>query len=29
MGKVLAPYNVRAKTVPLIKHVKGCGFQNI
>ena len=29
VGKVLAPYNVRPKTVPLIKCAKGCGFQNI
>jgi len=29
VGKVLAPHNTRPKTVPLIKHAKGCGFQNI
>jgi len=29
VGKVLASHNARPKTVPLIKHAKGCGFQNI
>jgi len=26
---ILAPHNVRPKTIPLIKHANECGFQNI